>query len=185
MPAHSKFELNKLVSKINEYETGLFQKISSLVFYPMKDDDELREAVKLWLGNKSKAITKYGHISLWDTSKVTNMRCMFHYSNDFNEDIGGWNTSNVTNMSGMFRNAYYFNQDIGKWDTSNVTDMNYIFYNATYFNQDIGKWNTSNVTDMGCMFNGATNFNQDIGKWNWNFSYVSCERVLCVCYKYY
>ena len=33
-------------------------------------NNELREAVKLWLNNESKAITKYGHISLWDTSKV-------------------------------------------------------------------------------------------------------------------
>jgi len=39
----------------------------------MKDSDELREAVKLWLDNESTAITKYGHISLWNTSKVTDM----------------------------------------------------------------------------------------------------------------
>ena len=43
------------------------------VFYKMKDSKELREAVKLWLNNESKAKNKYGHISLWDTSNVTDM----------------------------------------------------------------------------------------------------------------
>jgi hypothetical protein len=41
-------------------------------------NDELRKAVKLWSTNESKAITKYGHISLWDTSNVTNMNLMFY-----------------------------------------------------------------------------------------------------------
>ena len=36
-------------------------------------DDNIQQAVTLWLENKSKAITQYGHISDWDTSKVTNM----------------------------------------------------------------------------------------------------------------
>jgi len=70
---HSNDELHALLHKINEYESGLYQIILSLVFYPMKDSKELREAVSLWLTTKSKAIRKYGHISLWNTSKVTNM----------------------------------------------------------------------------------------------------------------
>ena len=41
------------------------------VFCPMKDSNELREAVKLWLHSESTAKIKYGHISLWDTSNVT------------------------------------------------------------------------------------------------------------------
>ena len=64
----------------------------------MKNSDELRDAVRLWLTDKSKAITKYGHISLWDTSNVTNMSSMFDGATNFNQDIGNWNTSNVTNM---------------------------------------------------------------------------------------
>ena len=86
----------------------------------MKDSEELREDVKLWLGDKSKAIIKYGHISLWDTSNVTDMSYMFQYASKFNGDIGGWDTSNVTGMGGMFWCAANFNQDIGKWNTSNV-----------------------------------------------------------------
>ena len=104
-------------------------------------------------------------ISLWDTSKVTVMRSMFNTTN-FNQDIGNWDTSNVTNMDGMFYDATDFNQDIGGWNTSNVTKMNWMFVNAKEFNQDIGGWNTSNVTKMSQMFQGAKEFNQYIGNWD-------------------
>ena len=116
------------------------------VFYKMKDTKELRKAVRHWLGDESKAIIKYGHISLWDTSNVTDMSSMFHGANNFNEDIGNWDTSNVTNMRQMFLCTHNFNQDIGRWDTSNVTDMSRMFEYATEFNQNyIINWDTSNV----------------------------------------
>ena len=171
---YSNDELRYLVHKINAYESGLYQIIKSLVFYQMKDSDELREAVALWSTNESKAITKYGHISLWDTSNVTDMRLMFYYAKDFNQDIGKWDTSNVTTMSGMFSHAKEFNEDIGMWDTSNVTNMSEMFYYANNFNQDIGKWDTSNVTTMYGMFHSAINFNKDIGNWDTsNVTYMS------------
>ena len=94
--------LRGLLYKINDYESGLYHIIKSLVFYPMKDSDELREAVALWLSDESKAIIKYGHISLWNTSNVTDMSNMFYNATNFNEDIGGWDTANVTNMNSMF-----------------------------------------------------------------------------------
>ena len=62
--------LRCLLHKINEYEPGLYNDIMRSVFYPMKDSNELREAVKLWLRDEFTAITKYGHISLWDTSNI-------------------------------------------------------------------------------------------------------------------
>ena len=130
-----------ILHKINEYEPGLYTDIMRSVFYPMKDSDELREAVKLWLTNESTARTKYGHISLWDTSNVTNMSCMFHNAIKFNQDIGLWNTSNVTNMYRMFQCAKEFNQDIGNWNTSNVICMNGMFIGANNFNKDyISNW---------------------------------------------
>ena len=87
---HSNDDLRGLLHKINAYESGLYQIILSLVFYQMKDSEELREAVKLWLTNEFTAIIKYGHISLWNTSNVTDMSRMFEYSNDFNQilDVG-------------------------------------------------------------------------------------------------
>ena len=145
---HSNDELRYLVHKINDYESGLYKIILSLVFYQMKDSDELREAVALWLSDESTAITKYGHISLWNTSNVTDMSSMFYSTNKFNEDIGNWDTSNVTDMNRMFFGAKEFNQDIGGWNTSNVTYMRFMFSDATKFNKDyIINWDVSKVID--------------------------------------
>ena len=105
-------------------------------------------------------------IGAWDTSSVTDMTDMFGLAESFNQDIGAWDTSNVTSMNYMFAGTESFNQDIGGWDTSNVTSMNYMFENAYDFNQDIGGWDTSNVTFMGHMFENAYDFNQDIGGWD-------------------
>ena len=146
-------------------ETNIYT--MGVIFYQMKDSGELLEAVKLWLGDKSTAITKYGHIENWDTSKVTNMNHMFYNATNFNEDIGKWDTSNVTDMSEMFYKAREFNQDIGNWDTSKVNNMDEMFKYASKFNKDIGEWDTSNVTNMYCMFSYAKEFNQDyISRWD-------------------
>ena len=132
-------ELRTLLHKILSYEPNIYNQIMNyVVFYPMKDSKELREAVKLWLNNESIAFTKYGHIGNWDTSNVTDMSFMFYWKTDFNENIGNWDTSKVTNMSNLFNNVRDFNQDIGRWDTSKVTNMNGMFFDAHNFNENIG-----------------------------------------------
>jgi hypothetical protein len=73
MTTHLNDALKNLSSKILSYEPSIYNNIMRCIFYPMKDSDELREAVKLWLTNESTATTKYGYISLWNTSKVTDM----------------------------------------------------------------------------------------------------------------
>ena len=163
---HSNDELCTLLHKIHSYEPNIYNTIMRSAFYQMKDSDELRKAVKLWLRDESKAITKYGHISLWDTSNVTDMSKMFNGTTNFNHDISKWDTSNVTNMRCMFFEARKFNQYIGNWDTSNVTNMSQMFGGAMEFNKDIGGWDTSKVTNMNHMFYDAHKFNQDIGGWN-------------------
>jgi len=137
------YALRCLLHKIHSYEPFIYNQIMRSIYYPMKDSDELRKAVKHWLRDESTALKTYGHISLWDTSNVTDMNHMFYNSIDFNEDIGNWDTSNVTDMNHMFYNAINFNGDIGNWDTSKVTNMNVMFWHAYKFNQDIGRWDTS------------------------------------------
>ena len=44
---HSNDELMYLLHKINDYESGLYQIILSLVFYQMKDSNELRDTSKV------------------------------------------------------------------------------------------------------------------------------------------
>ena len=40
----------------------------------------IREAVTLWFSDKTAALNRYGHISKWNTSNVTDMSALF---NDF------------------------------------------------------------------------------------------------------
>ena len=137
---------------------------------------DIRIAVDFWCftSNHAKAEEKYGHISDWDVSSVTDMselfkgrpegsryEVRFHGKNMFNDDISHWDVSNVTNMCRMFSNAESFNQNIGIWDVSNVTNMNFMFSNASSFNQYISNWDMSNVIYKDDMFNGAHAFNQD------------------------
>jgi len=130
------------------------------------NNETIRTAVEEWLDDSKKAEEKYGHISEWDVSNVTDMSYMFSNDKSFNEDIGDWDVSNVTDMSSMFYSAFAFNKGIGGWNVSNVTDMSRMFGNAKSFNQDIGDWDVSNVTDMSSMFFYAFAFNQDVGGWN-------------------
>ena len=132
-----------------------------------RNSKDLNEAIRLWAKNKNDAIKKYGHISTWDTSKITSMAYLFsNMPSDFNEDISGWNTGNVTTMEAMFSGREKFNQDISGWDTKNVTNMKNMFRNAYEFNQNIGSWNTSKVTIMAAMFARAYKFNGNIVSWD-------------------
>jgi surface protein len=96
--------------------------IQEYIYEPINDGN-IHNAVKLWCNNKQQALMLYGHISYWDTSKVTNMNNLFSNMKDFNDDISNWDVSNVTNMSGMFDGARSFNQPIGNWNVANVTNM--------------------------------------------------------------
>ena len=83
-------------------------------------NETLREAVKIFLANKTTAEQIYGPIGSWNVSKVTCMEELFMYTIDFNEDISGWDVSSVENMRDMFNSATKFNQHISEWHVSNV-----------------------------------------------------------------
>ena len=75
-------------------------------------------------------MNKYGDISNWDVSNVTNMRWMFYRAHSFNQPLNNWNVSNVTNMMYMFNNAHSFNQPLNNWNVSNVENMLGMFHTA-------------------------------------------------------
>jgi surface protein len=154
-------EMDCVTMVLVERETGL--PLDLVVFinsflYERLTDENFHHAIALWFGSKEECKFRFGHISHWKTSRVTNMRNAFYNRSSFNEDIGCWNVSSVTDMEGMFNGASQFNQDIGQWDVSNVTDMGGMFHGASQFNQGIGQWDVSNVTDMGYMFYGAVSY---------------------------
>jgi surface protein len=133
-----------------------------------RSDADIHEAVNAWCEDPAKATVKYGQISKWNTSLVTNMKELFKHKSDFNDDISKWNVSNVTDMSWMFSGTYFlrtkFNGDISKWNVSNVSDMSGMFQLSS-FDGGFSGWDVSSVTNMGCMFRNSQ-FNGDISGWN-------------------
>ena len=67
-----------------------------------RTDDDIQQSVKEWCNDPVVAAAKYGHISKWSTSMVTNMKYLFEDKTDFDDDISKWNVSSVTNMKEMF-----------------------------------------------------------------------------------
>jgi len=115
----------------------------------------IREAVNNWCVDVLNATQKYGDISTWNTSGVTDMNSLFKNKEYFNGDISSWDVSNVTDMNNIFKGAKIFNGDIGSWDVSSVTNMESMFESAFVFNQNLDSWNVSSVTNMDDMFIAA------------------------------
>jgi surface protein len=144
-------------------------------------DENFHEAIALWFENKEKCKLRFGHISHWNTSRVTNMARAFYDRSEFNEDISRWNVGNVTDMRLFFLRAAQFNGDISQWDVSKVTSMSYMFHGASLFNGDLSRWNVGSVKNMRAMFRRASQFNGDIGRWDvsnvtnmcWMFAHAS------------
>ena len=128
--------------------------------------ENIYEAVNMWMEDNATALTIYGEINTWDVSSVTNMSNLFFDRIDFNGDLSNWDVSSVTDMSEMFRKAVDFNQDLHNWDVSNVTNMFAMFEEASSFNGDLSNWNVSSVSTMRNMFWEATLFNSDISSWD-------------------
>ena len=102
------------------------------------DNKTIRSCIKIWCDGFEKDINeiikKYGHISNWDVSGVTDMSKLFEYKSEFNENINNWNVSNVTDMNNMFLSALDFNQPLNKWNVSNVLNMEGMFAVTISFN---------------------------------------------------
>ena len=77
--------------------------IKDFIIFKPKTKAELQNALESWCKNKGKALRKYGDISLWDTSLITDMSRLFFRKQLFNSDISNWDVSNVNNMEQMFK----------------------------------------------------------------------------------
>ena len=70
--------------------------------------DNIQEAVDLWVSNNGTALETYGPISNWDVSLITDMSELFKDKATFNDDISNWDVSNVTTMGRMFQECRAF-----------------------------------------------------------------------------
>ena len=82
----------------------------------------------------------------FDTSRVSNMECLFCFCENLVDlDISMFNTSNVVEMNFMFEGLYKIKTlDLSNFDTRKTVHMQLIFdylYNLEYL--DISSWNTS------------------------------------------
>ena len=157
------YKINILIDLSKYLEnTSIYKIILPIIIQYVKPNfktkEKLKHAVNEWCKDRENAIKKYGHIKLWSTKDITDMKQLFYCKRSFNDDITFWDTSNVTSMYCMFQNAKRFNQPLN-WDTKNVTDMSYMFDKAKKFNQFLN-WDTSNVTNMEKMFSNTKSFDQ-------------------------
>ena len=130
----------------------------------------LKKKVREWLKDEEKAKKKYGDISDWDVSKVTNMRDLFKGAKGFNEDLSNWDTSSVTDMGGMFHGASSFNTDLSRWDTSNVEYMGEMFKKASSFSSDLSTWDVANVDTVAYIFQDAEKVTFNVTKWKLRYN---------------
>ena len=144
--------MNSLITKCCALPNEIINQIKSYVIFTPKNrkelkddpyawyDDELQDAVDLWCDDKKLAYKLYGHISLWDTKYITDMRGLFCNKKHFNGVISSWDVSNVTNMDGMFVNAKLFNQPLNNWDVSKVENTMAMFEGAHSFDKTLENW---------------------------------------------
>lgn len=139
------------------------------------NNSSLRTAVQHWAINQSEAEKKFGPISEWDVSKVTDMDDLFNGWLEEDEDEDEYQYEEASDFESMSRdeqmrvfseNIRYLNPDISKWDVSNVKSMERMFHFAFEFNQDISGWNVSNVESVYNMFYCANAFDCDISGWD-------------------
>ena len=100
---------------------------------PKLTNATIKRVVKDYLtggARKQRIVQKYGDISQWDVSNVTDMKWMFENASSFNQSLNNWNVSNVEDMWGMFLSATSFNQPLNKWNVSNVENMYGMFADA-------------------------------------------------------
>ena len=88
-------------------------------------------------------------ISLFNTSFVNNMSCMFYYCTALRGAIPLFDTRNVTDMSSMFYYCSYI-EEIPTLNTSNVISMREMLAHCTHL-IEIPLFDTANVYDMTSM----------------------------------
>jgi serine/threonine protein kinase len=129
-------------------------------------DAELKAKASEWVANPQAALSKYGPIGEWDTSKVQSTAGLFLNAAEFDEDLNRWDVSGVTNAGQMFQEATMFTSDLSSWNVSAARDFSWMFSGASHFASDISAWSVSSVASFAVMFSRAAKFNSDLSSWD-------------------
>ena len=152
----------------NRLPTGLVTLTVYFATFLSVTEETIRPLVNLWCMEcfTEERRQKFGPISSWDVSQVTDMCFLFFDQRTFNDSLALWNVSRVKTMKSMFYMASAFNQPLTSWNVSRVKNMQFMFYYAGEFNQPLDDWDVSQVTNMYRMFANASEFNQPLNKWD-------------------
>ena len=140
-------------------ETGVVVDWALLRTREILTNESLRDRVKRWCCGDHEGLP---HISTWNTSRVTDMSCLFFKQRKFNDDIGRVvYIARVTTMKWMFAHASSFNQPLNDWRVDKVTDTDERDVRQRLVVQPAADdWRVENVTDMRGCSRDASAFNQ-------------------------
>ena len=132
-------------------------------------------------------LTNVAYITRLNTSKVTNMACMFNNCKSLTSlNLSSFNTANVTDMRFMFQDCESLTSlNVSSFNTANVTDMGCMFDNCKSLTSlNVSNFNTAKVIHMEWMFYGCSsltslnlsNFNTAKVE-NMKIQHGQCERI--------
>tara|TARA_B110001450_G_scaffold256745_1_gene288471 strand:+ start:9829 stop:10185 length:357 start_codon:yes stop_codon:yes gene_type:complete len=65
------------------------------IYYTPKTNNDIYDAIKIWIENKEKSDKLYGEINRWNTINITDMKFLLYDIDGFNEDVSDWIVYNV------------------------------------------------------------------------------------------
>ena len=131
------------LKRIFDYEPEIFYQIKGYLFYQFKSNKELRRVVRIIFWNQRK---NYNHMIKLNRLKI---EYMYKYG-----PMTLWNTSQITDMSHLFQNMKLKNikeNCIKNWDISKVENMEEMFQNCT-LSKELSWWDLSKVKNTTRMF---------------------------------
>ena len=165
--------------------------LSALVSKPLnltRTDDDFYTAIIACRKNLTTCELRYGPMSEWDVSRVTDMSYAFkigtvnHFQFDQAAFPGHYRTfgyvclrwdacsrqrrlsqtkffqASPGEFGAAYKDAPNFSRDLSRWDVSSVTDMGAMFEDFEGDVGDLSQWNTSSVVNMDAMFMQRYNY---------------------------
>ena len=115
-------------------------------------------------------LTNVAYITRLNTSKVTNMACMFNNCKSLTSlNLSSFNTANVTDMGCMFDNCKSLTSlNVSNFNTAKVIHMEWMFYGCSSLTSlNLSNFNTAKVENMTCMFDRCSKLTRlDLSKFN-------------------
>ena len=147
----------KMSLRTSDGKNSLFYYMKDATSIETKDFDTSKVTNMYCMFSNCQALTSLD-VSKFDTSNVTNMSAMFDWCKALTSlDVSKFDTSKVTNMSAMFDCCFALTSlDVSSFDTSKVTNMDRMFQLCIVLTSlDVSKFDTSKVTNMSAMFNSC------------------------------